>query len=94
MKKFNISEELYIDSDWDDVDDGSDDDVVGYFICDRHRCTLDTDFCKNFYKTENPRLYNTFELAKRIMKRGFYDDSDYEVVSLHKDGNVKILRWR
>jgi len=48
---------------------------------------------KNFKEFNiSEELYNTFELSKRIMKRGFYDDSDYEVVSLHKDGNVKILR--
>jgi hypothetical protein len=66
--------------------------VIGYFVCDRYRQGLCEDYCKDFFKSSKPRLFKTYKEAYKKLNNSFFDDSDYGVVMLKNDGNVKIIR--
>jgi hypothetical protein len=55
-----------------------------YFVCDRLRCTLDLKYIEEFYKKNKDTInfHDNGEDAREEMHRGFYDDSDYEVIKV------------
>lgn len=65
---------------------------VGYFVCDRYRNWLNIDYCKKFYKKGGVKTHKTFKSAYNEMRNGFYDDSEYHVVGILKNGEMEILR--
>lgn len=62
-----------------------------YFVCYRHRATLDIPFVIEFLqKNPNTKFHTKIENAFSELHKGFYDDSDYAVIE--QNNNIyKIL---
>ncbi len=61
-----------------------------YFVCDRGRQIIDIEYAKSFYKAIlegqiKRKLHDNYDDAIEEMNNGFYDDSDYVVVSVDQD---------
>ena len=76
----------------DEIAQEKDDNILGYFVCHAYRQFIYGSYCKEFLKSWNPTIHKTYKDAYMEMMRGFYDDSDYAVVELKKDGNVRIIK--
>jgi len=69
-----------------------DDNILGYFICDSYRSFLTKGYCKDFYNERKPKLYKKYKDASIKLSKSFYDDSDYAVIELKKNGDVLIIK--
>jgi len=60
------------------------DTITKYFICDRHRRNIDAEYMFSFmlHKSKPFHYFDTKEEAEEAMRKGFYDDSDYSVISV------------
>lgn len=61
-----------------------------YFIVDRYRQYIDSDYVKEFLsKKKETKFYTSLEKAKTALHKGFYDDSDYGIFSMDEKSNIE-----
>jgi len=61
-----------------------------YFVVDRYRQYISTDYVKQFLATERDiKFHTSLESASQELHNGFYDDSDYAVFSIDEDNTIE-----
>lgn len=98
LKKYkNFESKKYVDPYQTYLKDG--DEIEGYFVADKHRARLmdsDLDELANDIKNKKrncPKVFKSYSATKAFMHKGFYDDSDYQVVALLKNGKAVFLPY-
>lgn len=67
-----------------------------YFVVDRYRQFINTDYVRQFLATEKDiKFHTSLEKASHELHEGFYDDSDYDVFSIDEKNRIKRHnRWK
>lgn len=61
-----------------------------YFVVDRYRQYIDTNYVKQFLATEKRiKFHTSLKEASHELHEGFYDDSDYDVFSIDEKNKIK-----
>ena len=61
-----------------------------YFVVDRYRQYINTNYVKQFLATKKDiKFHTSLGDALQELHNGFYDDSDYGVFSIDKDGQIR-----
>lgn len=67
---------------------------VGYFYVYRHRNDVDQRYAEEYYRTENPKIYKTYDAANRALDRACFDDCGEAIFALYSNGEIKRERFR
>ena len=91
IKKFkifelNTPEDPYGEEEWEAP--------IGYFYVYKHRSSIDQRYAEEYYREEKPRIYGSYEEARRALNRCCFDDCDEAVFALLADGKIKRERFR
>jgi hypothetical protein len=64
-----------------------------YFVVDRYRCNIDTDYVKEFLEENDDgiKFHDSSASAFQELHKGFYDDSDYDVFSINDIGKIERI---
>lgn len=64
--------------------------IKKYFVVDRYRRYIDTNYVRQFLTTEkNIKFHTSLEEASQELHEGFYDDSDYDVFSIDEENKIR-----
>lgn len=94
MKYIKLFEEFEeFDPFGEEIKEIGNENIIGYFVADSYRELLTIPYVKEFLRKyqHRIRIHPTYQEALIELRHGFYDDSDYQVVALFKNGDVSLL---